>query len=98
MVEENNALAHQIYEEAEIKANKFNLGFVVALIVIDAIISVLSLVGVFTIPLFLAIPASIGSTLLFVTPLMAMLINDIILKRETILKWRNYKYLMYIPC
>ena len=87
-----------VYEEAEIRANRFNFTFVGALIILDLMIFGLNLLGIFTISLEIMLPAFIISIVLFAVPLIVWLFYDVILKKpRTLLKWKECKYLIYVP-
>ena len=87
-----------VYLEAEIKANKFNFTFTGSLIILDIIILVLSLTGVFSAPLALVIPACIIAASLFISPLLVWLIFDKFVKyKYSLLQWKQCKYLIYVP-
>ncbi len=87
-----------VYEEAEIRANKFNFIFLGALMILDVGILALTLFGVFTINLTIMIPAFAASFSLLAAPLIVLLFHDVILKKErTLLKWKECKYLIYVP-
>lgn len=86
------------YQEAEIKANRFNLIFIAAFLIIVAVALLLNIFGVFSISLKLSIPIVILSTILFLVPVIVYFINDKILKRErSILQWKEFKYVIYVP-
>ena len=88
-----------VYEEAEIKANKFNLLFLCALFIIGLIIVLLTIIGVFSAPLSIIIPVFIIALALFTVPLFTYLIHDKILRKETsILTKKYFKYVIFIPC
>ena len=87
-----------VYEEAEIKANKFNFTFTASLIILDVFILILTLVGVFTIEFKTMIYSFSFSMVLFATPLIVWLFHDFILKsKRSLLKWKRCKYLIYVP-
>jgi len=86
------------YEEAEINANKFNFTFTAALIIVDVFILLLTVFGVFTVAFETIIISFIISFSLFLTPLVVLLFHNVILKKErTLLKWKQCKYLIYVP-
>lgn len=86
-----------VYQEAERKANVFNLFFLVA-VSFTAILSViLSLVRVFTAPLETLLIAFLSSLVLFIVPLAMYIIHDKILKKEhSILDWPKFKYFIFV--
>ena len=86
-----------VYQEAERKANVFNLFFLVA-VSFTAILSViLSLVRVFTAPLETLLIAFLSSLVLFIVPLAMYIIHDKILKKEhSILDWSKFKYFIFV--
>ena len=87
-----------VYQEAEIKANRFNFTFTGALIILDILIFILSLLGVFSAPLALVIPACIIAASLFISPLLVWLIFDKFVKyKYSLLQWKQCKYLIYVP-
>ena len=86
-----------VYQEAERKANVFNLFFLVA-VSFTAILSViLSLVRVFSAPLETLLIAFLSSLVLFIVPLAMYIIHDKILKKEhSILDWSKFKYFIFV--
>ena len=86
-----------VYQEAERKANVFNLFFLVA-VSFTAILSViLSLVRVFSAPLETLLIAFLSSLVLFIVPLTMYIIHDKILKKEhSILNWPKFKYFIFV--
>ena len=98
-VEEHHHCSHydSVYIEAERKANRFNLFFLVA-VSLTAILSViLSVARVFSAPLETLLIAFLSSLVLFLVPLVMFLIHDIIMKKEhSILDWKYFKYFIFI--
>lgn len=89
---------NETLEQAEIDANRFNLIFVGALMVFCIFTILLSAWGVFTIDLSFMTWVILVSMLLFTPALIVFLVHDIILKKKrTILKWRGFKYVIYVP-
>lgn len=86
-----------VYEEAENKANKFNLYFLIT-VSVTAIISIfLSIVRVFSAPLETLIIAFSSSLVFFITPPLMFVIHDRFMKKErTILDWKYFKYFIFI--
>ena len=86
-----------VYKEAEIKANSFNLSFLVAMSVVAIIASFLSILRVFSAPLERLLIAFLASLVLFLIPIIIFIVHDRILKKEkSILEWNKYKYVIFI--
>ena len=86
-----------VYKEAEIKANSFNLSFLVAMSVVAIIASFLSILRVFSAPLERLLIAFLASLVLFLIPIIIFIVHDRILKKEkSILEWNKYKYIIFI--
>ena len=86
-----------VYKEAEIKANKFNLLFLVCIAVVDIIVVVLSILRIFSAPLEYTLPASIVSLVLYLSPIVIYLFHDKILHKESILNKHYFKYIILVP-
>ena len=86
-----------VYEEAERKANKLNLYFLVAVSLVAILSIVLSLVRVFSAPLESLLSAFTNALGFFLVPLITYFIHDIVLKRKpSILEWKRFKYFIFI--
>lgn len=86
-----------VYQEAERKANIFNLFFLVAVSFTAILSIVLSVVRVFTAPLETLLIAFLSSLVLFLVPLAMYLFHDKILKKEkSILDWPLFKYFIFV--
>ena len=86
-----------VYKEAEIKANSFNLSFLIAMSVVAIIASFLSILRVFSAPLERLLIAFLASLVLFLIPIIIFIVHDRILKKEkSILEWNKYKYVIFI--
>ena len=97
-MKESFLYSDSVYEEAELRANKFNLIFTGALVILEVLALVLDLLKVFVIPLQVILPVLAIAFVLFVTPFVVFIIHDKILKKEiTILKWKKFKYVVYVP-
>lgn len=82
-----------VYKEAEIKANSFNLSFLVAMSIVAIISSFLSILRVFSAPLERLLIAFLISLVFFMTPIVAFVIHNRILKKEhSILESDRFKY------
>jgi len=68
-----------VYEQAEVSANRFNLIFAGALLILDLTVLVLSILGVFAIDLRLMTVVCVVSFFLFLSPIVVWLFHDIIL-------------------
>ena len=91
-MKESFLYSDSVYEEAELRANKFNLIFTGALVILEVLALVLDLLKVFVIPLQVILPVLAIAFVLFVTPFVVFIIHDKILKKEiTILKWKKFK-------
>lgn len=87
-----------VYEEAEIKANKFNLLFLACIAVVDIIVVILSIVRVFSAPLEYTLPAAIVSLVLYITPILIYLVHDKLLKKKESVTTKPYfKYIILFP-
>lgn len=97
-MKESFLYSDSVYEEAELRANKFNLIFTGALVILEVLALVLDLLKVFVIPLQVILPVLAIAFVLFVTPFVVFIIHDKILKKEiTILKWKKFKYVVFVP-
>ena len=86
-----------VYEEAERKANKFNLYFLVAVSFVAVVSIVLSIVRVFSAPLDILLSAFSSALSFFLVPLIMYLIHDKFMKKEhSILEWNKFKYFIFI--
>lgn len=86
------------YEEAEISANKFNLIFSEACSILAVAVVIFSLLGIFTADLKIILPVFSVSFVLFLVPTFVFLIHDKIMKTpHSILKWKRFKYTIYVP-
>ena len=87
-----------VYEQAEISANRFNLIFTGALIILDATVLILSLLQVFTLDLGLMQLVFLVSLVLFLSPVVVWIVCDKLLKRKySILQYKKFKYIIYVP-
>ena len=85
-----------VYEEAERKANKFNLYFLVAVSFVAVVSIVLSIVRVFSAPLDILLSAFSSALSFFLVPLIMYLIHDKFMKKEhSILEWKKFKYFIF---
>ena len=86
-----------VYEEAERKANVFNL-FVLAAVSLTAAISIiLSVVRVFTAPLDSLLISFSTGLVCFLAPLIMYFIHDKFMRKEhSILEWKKFKYFIFI--
>ena len=97
-MEEQGHCSHYetVYEEAERKANKFNLFFLVAVSFVAVVSIVLSIVRVFSAPLDVLLSAFSSALLFFLVPLIMYLVHDKFMKREhSILEWNKFKYFIF---
>ena len=98
-MEEQHHCSHYetVYEEAERKANKFNLYFLVAVSFVAVVSIVLSIVRVFSAPLDILLSAFSSALSFFLVPLIMYLIHDKFMKKEhSILEWNKFKYFIFI--
>ena len=86
-----------IIEEAEIKANRFNLVFTAIMIILSFLVVLFCAFGIFSLNIIFTVIAMLISITLFSSPLFVYLIHDKILKKDTILKWEKFKYVIYVP-
>ena len=94
----NYSYSDSVYEEAERKANIFNLIFSGALIILEIIVLVLELLEVFIIPNEILIPVLSICFVLFLAPLVVYFVHDKLLKKNiSILSWKKFKYVIYVP-
>ena len=86
------------YEEAEISANKFNLIFSLACSILAVAVVIFSVIGIFTVDLKIILPVFSVAFILFLVPAFVFLIHDKIMKcPNSILKWKRFKYTIYVP-
>lgn len=92
------AYPDKAYEEAEISANRFNLIFSWACSILAVVVVIFSLIGIFTVELDIILPVFSVSFVLFLVPTFVYLIHDKIMKcPNSILKWKRFKYTIYVP-
>ena len=99
MIMEQQHCSHYetVYDEAEIKANKFNLFFLVAVSFVAIISIALSVVRIFSAPLDILVSAFSSALSFFLVPLIMYLIHDKFTKKEhSILEWKKFKYFIFI--